>query len=416
MTGRIALDRRARRPAGVLGAAIVLTLGGGVWTAIVRVDHGSGPDAVTAARGATLTTDAGSRLAVKGDHLRVGDALVTDATGQARLDVPGGELVLGPSTAVRVVGPRLTELLRGTAGLRLHHGAALSLQTGTVTASVSAAGAGVRVARDYRVTAAALAGGASLSGVDGGHLDLPALTEADVPGIELPSSAIPVQELDHDPSGVDAVLAPDLVRSDVALDRLAAQVDADTVAHTALHPASFEATTLPSSVAHPSEIALTRAMGQATGGDVAARRAVELRAAGAAWGVVAAELDVTVEELRPLIDEMLATPTLRALVPAVATQTVVADAPASEAPVAPAHPVTHPATQPVPRSTGSPHPAAPAPTTAPPTSSPTSDPIAQLVAEVTSLLGGSPSPSPSPAPSPSGGGLLCPIVSLVGLC
>ena len=40
MTGRIAHERATRRQAAVLASAIVLTLGGGVWTAIVRVDHG----------------------------------------------------------------------------------------------------------------------------------------------------------------------------------------------------------------------------------------------------------------------------------------------------------------------------------------------------------------------------------------
>lgn len=435
MTGRIAHERATRRQAAVLASAIVLTLGGGVWTAIVRVDHGSGPDTVTAARATTLTTAVGSRLAVRGDHLAVGDVLVTGADGRASVDVPDGRLELGPSTAVRVVGPRLAELLHGTAGLQLkHRGAALSLQTGTVTASVAASGAAVRVLRDYRVSAAALAGTTSLSGVDGSQLDVPGLSEADVSGLTVPATAIPVQELDHAADGVDAALAPHLVQADIALDRLAAQVDADSVARAALHPASYESSQLAAAATHPSEIALTRAIGQVSTSDPdAGARALELRAAGAAWGVIAAELHVTADQLRPIIDQMLAAPTLRALVPVVAAQAAgptgapsgSAGLPGGSVGSTPATSVgTGPtSTEPQPVSSG---PTRAAPPSSPPASSAPTGPFGDVVGTVTGAIGLTPSPSPSPSPSPPAspsptpspglGSLLCPLIGLLGLC
>ena len=420
MPGRIGLDRTARRPAGVLGAAIVLTLGGGVWTAVVRVNHGSGPDVVVSAQDATVGSGAATRLAVRGDRLALGDVLVTGPAGRASVDVPDGRLELGPSSAVRVTALRQAELLHGVAGLRLRRGGAtLTLETGTVTASVSVDGAAVRVARDYRVSVAALAGGAEINGVDGSSLDLPALSEADVPGIVLPAAAIPVQSLDHDANGVDVALAPGLVRDDVDLDHIAAQVDADSVARTALRPASFELNALPASTTHPSEIALTRAIGQASRGDHgdAMRRAVALRSAGAAWAIVAAELGVAPDQLRPIIDQMLAAPTLRALVPVVATEALSPASPGSATSSATGSSV--PAiTQPAPRPASPPsigRPGAPAPAGSPPTSAPSTNPVGALVATVTGLLGASPHPTPPPSPG-GGSGLLCSVVGLIGLC
>jgi hypothetical protein len=381
-----------------------------VWTAVVRVDHGTGPDVVTSAAATTLTNHSGTRVAVSGDHLTVGDVLVTGAAGRASLDVPGGRLVLGPSTALRILGPRLSELLRGTAGVRLmHSGPALSVQTGTVTASVAQVDAGARIVRDYQVSVAALAGGADLAGLDGADLPLPALAQAVVPGVVLPASSLPVQSLDHDPHGVDAALAPALVDADAALDRLAAQIDADSVARTTLAPASYELSALPAATSHPSEIALTRAIGQASAGDhvTDTSHAVTLRAEGAAWGVVAADLHVTPDQLRPILEQMLAAPTLRALVPPIATEAA-----------GPRVVTTSPAPAPAPRSTTSsgahrvsPTPASPAPLSPAPTSPaapPSSDPIGQIV----SILGPSPSPLPSPLPSD----LFCPIIGLLGLC
>jgi hypothetical protein len=321
MTGRIVRKRDAGRPAAALGGAILLTLGGGVWTTIVRIDHGHGPDRVIVAADTTLRHAGQSRLALAGDRLEAGDVLLTGATGHATVDVPGGELALGPSTVVTVSAPDAWKLEHGTAGVaRLHGKGALTLAAGTATAGVSARGSVIRVARTYAVSAAVLGGTARMAGVDGDRLDVPSFAVVDVPGVALPATTGWIPSLDHDPGSVDAVLAPELVATDAAIERLAAQVDADTAARVALRPAAYEAQ-IPAAASHPSEVALTRAIGLASPGDAtaASRQAVTLREQGAAWGIVAAKLGVSADALRPLVDKMLALPDLRALVPPIAT-------------------------------------------------------------------------------------------------
>ena len=273
------------------------------------------PLAVVAAATATLVTGCGSSTAaatttlsgvmnaqvvhrdgsvvpaVDGLRLRRGDVVRTALDGRAELRTRGRVVYEGSDAAVLVVNGARAELRHGAVVVDAQHGAGLAL---TVAGLAVHAGNGsaVRAERSVTVRIATLAGHAGIDNGVGRHLDVPALTQAVVGGDALPDSTAdtPLRLTDDDG---EAHAVPLLVRDDVALQGLAAGIDGagTSTARAVLTAWHSSLQALPAGVAR-SEQVLPMVLAATDPRNAAARyvEAVQLRQAGASWGVVAARL------------------------------------------------------------------------------------------------------------------------------
>jgi hypothetical protein len=298
---------RRGRDVQALGAAVLLTITSGIWSANVIGVREVAPETLADASGTQVTTAAGVAHAGRaGERLAPGDTLSTSALGHATLLSPGRRLLVGPGSAVVVgTGSPSYDVRSGQVGLEVRRGTPAVLRAGTITARTLTTPAIVRVDRSFFVRVASFRGGTEVAVPGGARLALGDLAEVAVPGVALPSVTSPISYVDPAATGLEAALVPSLARSEGVLLRLAEQVDADPYAPTAF---GVSGTT-----DHVSEVALPRAIaltGAATA-DREARvaRSTALRSAGGAWSVIAAILQVRADRVTGVLSGLLRGPT-----------------------------------------------------------------------------------------------------------
>jgi hypothetical protein len=229
--------------------------------------------------------------AVDGMRLRRGDVVRTGPAGRAELRTRGRVVYEGSDAAVEVLDGARSDLRHGAVVVDAQHGPGLSITVAGLRVDARS-GTAVRAERSVTVRVAALSGDVPVDSVTGRHVDVTALTQAVVGGDALPQSTaeFPLRLTDDDG---EARAVPVLVRDDLALGALAAGIDGTGSSVVRVVAAAWHAglEQLPSGVAG-SEQVLPIVIAASSGSDSMARyaQAVDLRRAGASWGVVAHRL------------------------------------------------------------------------------------------------------------------------------
>ena len=232
--------------------------------------------------------------AVDGLRLRAGDVVRTATKGRAELHTRGRVVYEASDAAVQVLDGARADLRHGALVVDAQHGPGLALTVAGLRLSAHSGGA-VRAERSVTVRIATLAGHADLLSPTGRQLEVGALTQAVVGGDALPNStaSTPLRLTDDDG---EARAVPPLVRDDLALNSLAAGIDNTGDDTARVVTASWHAglSPLPNGVGR-SEQVLPIVIAAAAGGDTTGNydQAVQLRQAGASWGVVAHRLGTT---------------------------------------------------------------------------------------------------------------------------
>ncbi|HEU0131317.1 MAG TPA: hypothetical protein VFQ85_10060 [Mycobacteriales bacterium] len=248
--------------------------------------------ALSGVRDAVVVSGGATRAAVDGEKLRKGDRVRTGKAGTATLAVRGRRVVLGGGTDVVVPDGASVDLARGDLLVDHRHGPGLVVRAGDTVVDRFGTG-GVRVARSFAVTVAALSTTARVGVRAGGTLRLQRLYQVGVPGRSLPRNAVPVTLRDD---AWERSVIPKVVADDLHLNDLAAGLD--TPGATVV-PAVYR----PAAGGLVSDVVLADALARAA--RVAPARAATLRAEGASWGVVAALLDTSAVDAASALADVL---------------------------------------------------------------------------------------------------------------
>ncbi|MCA1824040.1 MAG: hypothetical protein LC640_07210 [Frankia sp.] len=240
-------------------------------------------------RASIVSPNGAARVARDRDHVRAGETVTTAAGGRATMTVLDRRVVLAPSTAVRVPDGAAIDVRTGSVLVDRRRGPGLRVSVGELEIDRISRGA-LRVERGYAVRVAVLDGTARVSTPTGRRADVPALHQVIVAGRAVPDRAGPLS-LRDDTWERDVV--PTLVASDVALNRLAAGVDAQfRTAASAIRvvPVGFVRAAAPAGSA--SDVLLPMAIGRVAHLPLTTQQRIDraslLRLEGASWGVAAA--------------------------------------------------------------------------------------------------------------------------------
>ena len=333
--------------------------------------------------------DGTEHTAEVGDQLPKGAQLRTGEHGGAELFTAGRSVYVGAVSTIDVVDGVRQKLERGQVMVDSRKGARLEL--GTLAGEVaSRAGALTRIETAAVLRLGVFEGSATITATGRrASTTVNALHQVQVPYGYLPGQ---VTALALTGDSWESRLASALVTADQDLQHLAASLGGtDGVRLLTVAPAALRTSPIPPAGAGRGEEALSVALAQAAGRDVAGTYS-EVRTArteGGSWGVVAALVGAQVSRVSALLD--------LALSPEAGPGTVIAAIPAADLPgLLNAGPAQTPSP-----STSSPRPkprvtASPRPTTSP---SPTPDVVDGVVQTVQDLLGPTPSPSSAVAPT-----------------
>jgi hypothetical protein len=226
---------------------------------------------------------------VDGLHLRPGDLVRTGPAGRAELHTRGRVVYAGSGASLQVLNGAHDLLRRGALVVDAQRGPRLLVDVGGLLASVPG-GSASRIERSVTVRVAALEGATALDSDTGRHLDVAALDQVVVGGDALPDSSAntPLRLTDDDG---EAHAVPVLVRDDLALDSLAAGIDATAGSTAQVVTAAWHHPTepLPAGLQSSEQVLPIVIAAAGTGGDALGRYqfAVALRKAGGSWAVVA---------------------------------------------------------------------------------------------------------------------------------
>ena len=227
---------------------------------------------------------------VSGLRLHNGDVVRTASGGRAELRTRSRVVYLDSDAAVAIVNGARQDLRHGAVVVDAKSGPGLYLQVGDLAVSTPH-GAAVRAERAVTVRVGTLVGAASLTTDTGRQMSVPALAQVMAGGVALPDDATPLHLTDDNG---EAHAAPALVRDDLALDALAAGIDA-TGSSTALTVASAwhgDVAAAPAGIARSETVLpiVIAAAGHPDDPQARYRQAVALRSGGGSWGVVAHRL------------------------------------------------------------------------------------------------------------------------------
>lgn len=382
---------------------VVLAGGLSVLTAatVALVAHTADPATadtyVTSVHNAVIRlADGSERPAEVGDQLPKGSQLRTGERGGAQLVTDGRSVYVGAVSTIDVLDGVRQKLQRGQVMVDSRKGARLELATlaGEVA---SRAGALTRVETAAVLRLGVFEGSATITATGRrASTTVPALHQVQVPYGYLPGQ---VTALALTGDSWESRLASALVNADQDLQHLAASLGGtDGVRLLRVAPAVLRTSPVPPAGAGRGEEALSVALAQASGRDVAATYSEvrEARTEGGSWGVVAAIVGAQVSRVSALLD--------RALSPEAGPGTVIAAIPVADLPG-----LLNPAPErtPSPTISSSPRPkprvtASTRPTTSP---SPTPGVVDSVVETVQALLGPTPTPPSAagrgtPTPSP----------------
>ncbi|HVE98911.1 MAG TPA: hypothetical protein VNA12_07005 [Mycobacteriales bacterium] len=291
MSGQIGELTRALtrgRPRAALGLFVALSLLAGGWRVLSA--RGDLRDAEVVLRDAvdvTVSSGTTRRAGVPGESLPPGATVSTGAAGSATLDVRDRLVRLAAATAVGVPDGATVQLTRGSILVDRRNGPEVTVRAGLLVIDEVDSG-GLRVDRGFSTRVSVYSGGARARTSDR-RIDVPRLHGVGVAGRALPDRPAPLR-LTGDLW--EREIIPQVVAADVTLTRLAKGLDtARTVPAGAVEvlPAVYRdaLASLPSNAGR-SEALLPVAIGEAAGGAEEVVRSLDLRAAGASWGVVAA--------------------------------------------------------------------------------------------------------------------------------
>lgn len=269
--------------------AVVLAVLGAGGTACSRSDARSAHQILAEAVNATVhEVDGRSRPGVRGERLRRGASVATDATGSATLEVDGRRVLLAPATVVRIIDGATVDVRRGRLLVDRRSGPDLTVAAGGLTVDEFRTAA-VRIERGLDVRVGVLTGQARLTTSTERTLDVPALRQVLLAGSALPDAAAPLVLWGDE---WERRVIPGVVTADEFLNRLARNID--TGVGTAVRAATVVPAAAAAAAAAPvgspaSEVLLPVAIARAaTGGPAPDRErfASDLRRAGGSWGVV----------------------------------------------------------------------------------------------------------------------------------
>jgi hypothetical protein len=227
---------------------------------------------------------------VSGLRLHNGDVVRTAPGGRAELHTRSRVVYLVSDTAVQIVNGARQSLRHGAVVADAESGPGLGLQVGDLDVSAPH-GSAVRAERAVTMRVGTLAGEANLTTDTGRSISVPALSQVMVAGAALPDAPTPLHLIDDT---AEAHAAPALVRDDLALDSLAAGIDATgsstaEMVATAWHGAVDSA---PVGLARSENVLpiVIASAGHPKDPQNRYQQAVSLRTDGGSWGVVAHQL------------------------------------------------------------------------------------------------------------------------------
>jgi len=227
---------------------------------------------------------------VSGLRLHNGDVVRTAAGGRAELRTRSRAVYLVSDTAVQIVNGARQDLRHGSVVADAGSGPGLALQVGDLKVDAPH-GTAVRAERSVMVRVGTLIGTARLSTDTGRATSVPALSQVMVAGAALPDAPSPLHLTDDN---AEAHAAPSLVRDDLALDSLAAGIDAtgSSTAQTVASAWHGAVDSAPAGVARSENVLpiVIATAGHAKEAQDRYREAVTLRTSGGSWGVVAHQL------------------------------------------------------------------------------------------------------------------------------
>ena len=227
---------------------------------------------------------------VSGLRLRNGDVVRTAPGGRAELHTRSRVVYLVSDTAVQIVNGARQSLRHGAVVADAQSGPGLTLQVGDLNVSAPH-GSAVRAEQAVTLRVGTLAGDVNLTTDTGRSTSVPALSQVTVAGAALPDAPTPLHLTDDN---AEAHAAPALVRDDLALDSLAAGIDATgsstaRMVATAWHGALMSS---PAGLARSENVLpiVIAAAGHPKDPQNRYQQAVSLRTDGGSWGVVAHQL------------------------------------------------------------------------------------------------------------------------------
>ena len=234
--------------------------------------------------------DGSAVTGVSGLRLHNGDVVRTAPGGRAELHTRSRVVYLVSDTAVQIMNGARQSLRHGAVLADSESGPGLALEVGDLNVSAPH-GSAVRAERAVTMRVGTLVGTADLTSDTGRSVTVPALSQVTVAGTALPDSPTPLHLTDD---SAEAHAAPSLVRDDLALDSLAAGIDATgsstaQMVATAWHGAVDAA---PAGVARSENVLpiVIASAGHPKDPQTRYQQAVSLRSGGGSWGVIAHEL------------------------------------------------------------------------------------------------------------------------------
>ena len=227
---------------------------------------------------------------VSGLRLHGGDVVRTAPGGRAELRTRSRTVYVESDAAVAIVNGARQDLRHGAVVVDADSGPGLALQVGDLAVSAPH-GTAVRAERALTVRIGTLVGSAHLTTSTGRAMSVPALAQVMVAGVALPDSATPLHLTDDNG---EAHAAPSLVRDDLALDSLAAGIDATGSSTASTVAAAWQGgvDAAPAGIARSESVLpiVIAAAGHAKDAQARYQQAVSLRSGGGSWGVVAHRL------------------------------------------------------------------------------------------------------------------------------
>jgi hypothetical protein len=286
----------------VLGTAAIVVASVGSTVALTR-DAGPVSKAATtlgSVSNAQLVSPTGvASVARAGQRVPFNYVVRTARSGNAELITRGRVVYVGGNghaAAVAVVNGARQQLRTGTAVVDAQHGPGLQVEIAGDTLAVPDDSA-VEATRSVAVTVGALVGPSSLTNSSARSLTIPALSQVLVSGDALPTQPLPLLLSDRGAHVVaaEAIVVPDLVRSDLQLQDLAAGIDDSGPSTANVVLAAWSHTVVPLPTGTPrSEQVLPIAIAGSTSGYGDAKHRYDLtvawRGQGGSWGVVVAKL------------------------------------------------------------------------------------------------------------------------------
>jgi hypothetical protein len=229
--------------------------------------------------------------AVSGLRLHRGDLVRTGPSGRAEMLTRSRAVYVGPESAVQLLDGARQQLRHGDVVVDAEAGPGLLLAVGGLSVQTGG-GSAVRAERSVTVRVGALVGSAAVTSDTGRSMVVPALSQVVVGGASLPDSGTPLHLTDDNG---EAHAAPALVRDDLALDALAAGIDATgrSTVHAVAAAWHTPLAATPVGVGRSEQVlpVVIAAAGRPKDAQQRYVEAVGLRTGGGSWGVIAHRLD-----------------------------------------------------------------------------------------------------------------------------